>query len=636
MRLAIPAVVAVGLLVTAPGVAAQPDPRSPKDPFGRPQPHGEPVKGAFVGLSTGRTNLFFGQPLLVELFAVAGSAGKGPYVHPRLGSNVLLDLTDGEGRPVPYRLESLGSSEGGGHANFPFELWPTPTHAVGVYWKPGTYRLRAVVEKKLDPTLPHSLPGTFRSNTLTFTVAKPGTPLDRCEPDGATRERVAKLIAALDAPAVADRDAAEKSLAAEADPAVLLWLDTMLAGATPEARRRLLAVRKAHDERLRLAVTGPTAFQGTDFWLWAGGLDGEVSERLRQRGGWDEAGWRTSTARFGPVIFPQDRPPNPDEAARLAAQLRHADPWVRMLAVRSVPKGSPVEVRTALAERLDDRYEERPWRVHPWQSAPFTPINYEAKQSAVRIGLEMVESLVAFASRYDNAQHRGVVAETLGRIGPDAKAREFLRRLIRGGRHEDQYAAQTAVVAWGKGGVDLLREVLGVPGLPTINRGVAIEGLGQHGDRATDGPTIHKLLAETDRYIQGAAVKAVGSLRYREALPDLERIARDPKIDQNIRYVAVDGVLAMTDETAGNQLLLDLLDTKHGKAVRTFVFTRIGQRKVMVALPDLLDALSDSEWIVRTYADAGLRGLAGRWEGVGYDPHNPEPKKWREYWENKK
>jgi hypothetical protein len=88
----------------------------------------------------------------------------------------------------------------------------------------------------------------------------------------------------------------------------------------------------------------------------------------------------------------------------------------------------------------------------------------------------------------------------------------------------------------------------------------------------------------------------------------------------------------MVGEKTGNRLLLDLTEPKHGKAVRSFVFTRIGQRKVSAALPALLDALADDDCIMRVMADGGLRGLAGRWEGVGYDPDSPEPKKWRDYW----
>src|SRR5919198_4645603 len=105
---------AFGLLVAATCSAADPDPRSPTDLFGRPRPHGEPVKGAFVGLYAGRTNLFFGQPVVVDLFSVAAS-DEGPGVSPHVGepSNVRLELTDGDGRPVPFRLVPAGGAGSG-------------------------------------------------------------------------------------------------------------------------------------------------------------------------------------------------------------------------------------------------------------------------------------------------------------------------------------------------------------------------------------------------------------------------------------------------------------------------------------------------------------------------------------------
>jgi hypothetical protein len=109
-----------------PPVAADPDPRSPPDVFGKPRPHGEVVSKAFVGLHTGRTNLHFGQPMAVELFAVPATE-HGPYVHPRLtqSPNVKLDLTDAAGKAVPFQTESGGTGGGPTGEWCPFTLWPT-------------------------------------------------------------------------------------------------------------------------------------------------------------------------------------------------------------------------------------------------------------------------------------------------------------------------------------------------------------------------------------------------------------------------------------------------------------------------------------------------------------------------------
>ena len=146
--------------------AADPDPRSPKDPFGRPHAPGEPVKGAFVGLSAGRTNLFFGQPFVIELFAVPVSED-GPYIHLHVGdsSNVRLEVTDGEGRPVGVREQPGGGRGGRTFSSQLFHLTPGPAHTVGVHWKPGTYRLPATVDQPVDP-LAHIIFGALHEAAM--------------------------------------------------------------------------------------------------------------------------------------------------------------------------------------------------------------------------------------------------------------------------------------------------------------------------------------------------------------------------------------------------------------------------------------------------------------------------------------
>lgn len=167
------------LLLVGSAVAADPDPRSWKDVFGKPRPHGEVVNKAFVGLHTGRTNLHFGQPMAVELFAVPAT-DNGPYVHPRLtqSPNVKLELTDAAGKAVPFRLADGGSGGGPTGEWCPFTLWPTKDHAAGIHWKPGKYTLKATVTNPDEPANPNTLPGTFKSNELAFTVREFGAALD--------------------------------------------------------------------------------------------------------------------------------------------------------------------------------------------------------------------------------------------------------------------------------------------------------------------------------------------------------------------------------------------------------------------------------------------------------------------------
>src|SRR5262245_22042273 len=111
--------------------AADPDPRSPKDLFGNPRAHGPAVGKAFLGLYSGRTDLFFAQPILVELFAIPASPN-GPFVHPRLPS-AKLALTDDRGRAVPFELDDRGYSGSETGEYVYFRLLPTKAHTVGGY-----------------------------------------------------------------------------------------------------------------------------------------------------------------------------------------------------------------------------------------------------------------------------------------------------------------------------------------------------------------------------------------------------------------------------------------------------------------------------------------------------------------------
>jgi len=198
------------------------------------------------------------------------------------------------------------------------------------------------------------------------------------------------------------------------------------------------------------------------------------------------------------------------------------------------------------------------------------------------------------------------------------------------GECEDFSNALASIEGWASGGVTLWRAILADPKTHSNQRRMAIEQLGRHGDANIDGPTIHQLLNSQVSDNQSAASQALGLLKYKPALPDLERVARDHRLDQNARYEAVDSYLALANRDAGDRLLVDLTDARHGNRVRGQVFVRLGQRKVLAARPILLEALADSA--TNHSADRGLRGLADRWEGVGFQPNSPIPQLWRDYW----
>ena len=129
--------------------------------------------------------------------------------------------------------------------------------------------------------------------------------------------------------------------------------------------------------------------------MWVSSLDPEASERLRRLQSIDAYYWWTHAAQYAPIVVPQDRPLTDAESAALIADLQHTDPWVRMLAIRSVPRGSMMEVRAALVKRVWDPYEEH--SGIGCGSGPLPVLPYAMVQAAVRLGPEMIESLLAAA-----------------------------------------------------------------------------------------------------------------------------------------------------------------------------------------------------------------------------------------------
>ena len=284
------------LLSLTSGFAADPDPRSPPDVFGRPRPHGEPVEKGFVGLYAGRTTLAFGQPMRADLFAVAASERNGPYVNPSLthAPNAKLELTDAAGKPVPFRLEDGGYNGGNGLEQCSFTLWPTKEHAAGVCWKPGQYTLKATVTNPNEPAAPNKLPGQFKSNKLEFTVREFGAALDTWDGKGKLRQSTHN--------------------ATEADDVCLF----------------VAGLDDASVERLMKDGVGP-------FVLVPNG---------------------PAVARFAAVTVPQDRKLTAAEVKKLLTDLADDNPATRIQAVRSVPPTAPPEVFVAAVAILADPYSE--------------------------------------------------------------------------------------------------------------------------------------------------------------------------------------------------------------------------------------------------------------------------------------
>ena len=586
--------------------AADPDPRSLWGVFGQPQPHGEPVQKGFIGLSTGRTNLHFGQPMRVDLFTVNPTDQGAPYLDL---PDAPLELTDAAGKPVPFRQEDGGSGVGNGLSRGSFTLWPTKDHTAGVYWKPGTYKLKmTVVIPNEQPPAKKILTGTFRTNELVFTVREFGAAPDTWDGKG----------------------------------------------------------------QLRSTQEGVTV-TADDMFLYVAALDDESSERLRKTTkdrlkpvAWKKTPWRVAAAQFAPVTVPQDRKLTDAEVKQLITDLKDQDAAVRIRAVRSVPPTAPVEVLAAAANLLLDQYEQGP---APFAHAPTYPLIHIAADALCRLGTPAVEPLIAFAEANGHKvmlfqiPPRQQVAAMLGRIGPNDAAEKYLRAAIQSGDDDRVGAAQATAKAWGKGGVGLTRAILALPKLPEGTRKSAIAALGEFGELKTDGPALRPLLASTERKVQQSAITALAALRDTDSLPALrklldstdpgtrntalsalmalgdaaslpefERLARDVKAELAPRRAAVDAVQTLADAKTSGRLVLDLMGEKN---MRYDLLWKAGRWKIMAALPPLLDALDDADESIRHVADYGLRQLAGNIDGVGYDGKKPDAKLWRNYWAKK-
>ena len=555
-------------LLTGSVPAADPDPRSLKDVFGKPCPHGEPVKNAFLGLYAGRTNLHFGQPMRVVLFDVAAS-NDGPYIHPRLDQFATLELTDAAGKPVPFRREDGELGGGNGVGRTAFTLWPTKDHAAGVYWKAGTYKLRYTYETTDDPQNPkHILAGKFRANELTFTVREPGAVLDKWDGKGKLRTldvwtiEQSLYVAGLD-----DESAERLTKASGGASKATLWRVAVAEFApvsvpqdrklTADEVKKLTADLKDQDPAVRVrAVRSVSPTAPPEVLAAAVTLLADVYA-VSLIGPYSEGG--------------ESRPVS--KAA--------ADALVRLGAVT-------VEPLTAFAERKGPK------------------------------GSDFLEP------------PRWVVARLLGQIGPTDAAEKYLREAIRSGDDDRVGAAVKTATAWGKGGLEVVRAVLALPKVADETRRAAIDALGKAGDLKADGPALRKLVAASVPETRWAAISALIALRDTDSLPEFERLARDAKADEQTRLVAMRAVLSLAEVKAADRLLLDLIGRKEDVNLRYEAVCQAGRRKVAAALPLVLDALDDPEEPTRWAADRALRELADHPNGVGYDGKKPDAKLWRE------
>ena len=155
------------------------------------------------------------------------------------------------------------------------------------------------------------------------------------------------------------------------------------------------------------------------------------------------------------------------------------------------------------------------------------------------------------------------------------------------------------------------------------------------GTAETVGPFLRDALKFKDDQHRWAAASVIAAVEYRAALPDLKRLAEDEQAEQNVRADALRSFVSLADRRDARELLRKLLASPsvsaRGKAA--MILGGIGDRD---DVPRLLELLKDEDAYVRAQADYGLRGLADKPEGVGYDAgRKNEPGLWRAYWRDK-
>jgi HEAT repeat protein len=340
---------------------------------------------------------------------------------------------------------------------------------------------------------------------------------------------------------------------------------------------------------------------------------------------------RLQAAAYGPVDAWQDFDKlGPEEKQKLVARLRDRDPRVRMRTLRSLPRTTDALLLRALAERLDDPF--RYLAICAGGPCPIYLVAHEARDALAWQGKAVIGPLIACARVCPDGASESVI-RFLGDLGADPRSLQYLGETLKRGEPSSGMAVVDALNTIGKSGAPLLFEAAENEKYDYRVRRDAIYGLGRHGDGNLHGPFLRALLRKDNEERIGAAAEALGRLGVREAIPDLKRVALDERIDQNARHSAMASVHRLADRKEAEILFLGMLDRKchlRGEAMRF-----LAQMDCRTAVPQILDALDDPEWYVRAVADHALRAFSGKSTGVGYDAHNPNASKWRDWWKQR-
>jgi len=611
------------------------------DILGRPIPWGKEVRGQRVCLWMPTTRLLYGQPIVVHL-ETAQRSDQPPYIRLEwdgLRRSIYLEWTTDRGEAVTFTRWHDGA---GTHLGNPTSLYlqPTGKFARGHYVVPGKYRMRVVIDSRRVPADPLRWIGRAESNALEFTVFESDDRgrghLVRDE----LRAPAARLVSALDDQRFDRREAAERELF-KCGFEILPLLEPALDSRSDEARRRARRILGA----LTAPLFGdrlPNRTSGIDeaaallaplsdtFWkALRQELPASHEEHLRNL--------RVDAALVGPVPWTGEADQRPADAVRkLVADLNSEEPHVRAVAVRSVPPTSNGELLAALVARLSDSHKV--YRVSIGDPAPVHPIADEAGLHAIpRQGQAIIEPLLAFARKENDAWVRWRIFKALGMLGPDPRSLEFVRASIAAADPNELFVAVQTLAKLGPDAVPDLIKLAEAgkqegqnPNIPQI----AVEQLAHHGKAQTVGPFLMKMLRQRDWAMVAAAIPFVEKVKSREALPELKRLAQDDTTEQNAQAWAIAAYARMAERKDAAVLLMERLDSTKPSArgMAAFQLAAIEWRE---AVPRILESLSDKDWYVRAQADQALRGLAERPEGVGYNAYDPNPSLWRDWWKKR-
>ncbi|MHC4718048.1 MAG: HEAT repeat domain-containing protein, partial [Planctomycetota bacterium] len=564
---------------------------TPRDVFGRRIPWGAAFKRRMISLRTGAGRLLVGQPL--EVFIYTPPPRRPPYV--RLDVNVpggasRLSLTDEAGRSVRFDTPVHESSHAAG-AWAILRITRRGPHAVHGHLKPGWYKLVVrYARQRRDPRDPKALVGAGRSNELSIhvvdlpadagaseTLARQIREDERAGRGGITR--ITSLVAALGAPDRAQRQQAEDHLRREALPAAVPLLEEVAGSDNPEvsmrAKRLLRSVLSVvvranqagpYGRGAELLEDGPFLGQLSDVsWELVREFAADTTYQLL----------RIKAARYAPLALAEMSKPTEAQVARVLAGLKHQDPAVRIVAVRSITQTSDPRILRGLMQRLSDPYTYL-LLSGPGEPVPRYPVVEEAAAALRAQGASVIAPLVRFTrdGKYPRALRPAV--EVLGSGPPTDESVAFLSELLESGaRYKPQLAVQ-AMAQLMPATTAQLAKLARDSAADRLIRRQAIDALGKATRADAVEDTLLAMLRHKDDQFVAAAARAAGQLRLVKAVPDLKRIAANEKRDQNVRYPAVSAVADTLPRPEAGRWLMSLAGKGVHGGVRGHVIRRLG------------------------------------------------------------